>query len=140
MPSNSILNYTKGSNIRLSTHFNLSEFDCPCDDCGTTLVDKVLVSHLEALRTLLGSKIRVTSGYRCQGYQDQLKLRGYETAKGISSHTLGRAADITNGVTPGRELADIAKKVGFTNIGIGKDWLHIDTRPGGPRLWTYSKR
>lgn len=140
MPSSSILKYSKGSNLQLSTHFKIREMDCPCEDCGTTLVDKLLISQLEAFRTILGSKLTITSGYRCPEYQAQLKLRGYETAKGISSHTKGMAADITNGVTPGHELADIAKRVGFTNIGVGKGFLHVDTRPGGPRLWTYSKR
>lgn len=130
-----IITYKKDTNTQLSTHFNSSEFTCPCQDCKITLIDKDLVSHLEAMRTLLGSKLHITSGYRCQGYQDQLTLRGYETAKN-SQHVLGRAADITDGVTPGMELEDMARRAGFESVGVGKAWVHVDLRPGY-RRWVY---
>ncbi len=131
----SVISFKKGSKAQVSTHFVSNEFDCPCVDCRVTLVDKILVSQLEAMRTLLGSKLQVTSGYRCQDYQDQLALRGYETAKN-SQHLLGKAADVTNGVATGVELEEIARRVGFTSVGVGKHFVHLDLRPGY-RRWAY---
>lgn len=130
--------YAKGKSIQLSNHFVSKEFDCPCNDCKQTVVDITLVSHLEAMRTILGSKLRITSGYRCPEYQVQLRLRGYETAKGVSQHELGKAADITNDVAPGHELEDAARKAGFLAVGVGKNWVHVDTRLGKSRSWKYS--
>lgn len=130
--------YSKDKNIQLSTHFWSKEFSCPCDDCKQTLIDKILVSQLEAMRTILGSKLRITSGYRCQDYQDQLALRGYETSKN-SQHLLGKAADVTNGVSPGHELEDAARRAGFLAVGVGSNWVHVDLRGenGKQRRWIY---
>lgn len=132
----STITYKKNSNTTLSTHFKSREFMCPCSDCKETIIDKILVSQLEALRTLLGSSLKITSGYRCANYQEQLRIRGYETAKGISQHELGKAADITDGVTPGIELEDMARRVGFKSVGVGRLFIHVDTRPE-ERRWTY---
>lgn len=133
----SILRYKKGSKTQLSNHFKSREFDCPCNNCNFTLINKDLVSMLEGIRTSLGSPLKITSGYRCEDYQNVLKSKGYDTAKGISQHQLGNAADITNGVTPGYELEDLAQRVGFQSIGVGKKFIHVDTRPGH-RRWKYS--
>jgi uncharacterized protein YcbK (DUF882 family) len=137
MTTNAVLTYPKDSNVQLSTHFNVSEFKCPCDSCKQTLIDKILISQLEAMRTLLGSKLTVTSGYRCEDYQRELRLKGYETSTGISTHQLGKAADVSDGVTPGHELEDLARRVGFMSVGVGKHFVHLDLRPEY-RRWTYS--
>ena len=133
----SVIEYKKGTDTQLSTHFTSREFDCPCSDCTKTLIDKELVSHLEAVRTSLGSVLHITSGYRCSSYQAQLKLRGYETASGISQHTLGKAADVSNGVMTGMELEGYARKVGFRAVGVGNHWIHVDMRSDKDRRWAY---
>jgi len=130
--------YTKGKSIQLSTHFLSKEFDCPCTDCKETKIEGLLVSQLEAMRTILGSKLQITSGFRCEDYQNQLKLRGYETATGISQHTLGNAADVTNGVSTGLELEEAARRAGFLAVGVGKHWVHVDLRNDKTRSWKYS--
>jgi uncharacterized protein YcbK (DUF882 family) len=117
-------------------HFKSYEFDCPCDNCGKTLIDQDLVIKLDKMRGLLGCSLKITSGYRCQHYQDVLKAKGYETAKTVSQHTLGKAADVTTGVHTGQELADVARAAGFKAIGTGKHFVHVDTRPG-PHKWSY---
>lgn len=133
-----IIKYDKRDRKSLSLHFSSNEFNCPCSDCKETLVSDTLVERLEKMRVDLGVQLHVTSGYRCKGYQEQLRLRGYETATGISQHELGNAADISNGVLRGDELAEAAEKAGFTCIGVGKTWCHLDVRPG-PKRWSYKR-
>ena len=125
---------------QLSTHFSLDEFKCPCGNCKIVEIDMELVDKLERLRSLLGSKLTITSGYRCQDYQDQLTLRGYETSKGTSQHTLGMAADVMNGIATGQELAGCAVQAGFKAIGVGNNFIHVDLRADKERRWTYVKR
>jgi uncharacterized protein YcbK (DUF882 family) len=126
----------KGSGLQLTPNFSTFEFDCPCPDCKVTTITDELPGKLQAMRDILGCQLRVTSGYRCANYQEQLRLRGFETAKGISQHELGNAADLSNGVTPGVELEDAARQAGFVSVGVGKQWVHVDLRPGY-RRWTY---
>ena len=133
------MKYLKNSNTKLSTHFNSNEFDCKCDDCKETIVDPALIVHLEAMRAILGTSITITNGYRCANYQQQLRIRGFETSKGPSSHEAGIAADVTNGISLGIELAEAADRAGFKNVGIGKSFVHVDLRPNGPRRWKYVK-
>jgi len=99
-------------------------------------VDSHLVERLDKLCELKRGKVSITSGYRCANKQEQLRLAGYETAKGVSQHELGRAADITDGVTPGVELEELARAAGFESVGVGKLWIHVDMRVGH-RRWTY---
>ncbi len=134
--------YKKGSRTKISTNFNSSEFDCSCDQCTTTLVDPTLIVLLEAMRAILNTPIKIDSGYRCKHKQDMLRLLGYETATGISTHQLGKAADISNGVALGHELEDAARRAGFKAVGKASTWIHVDTRgqdDGRERRWTYKK-
>lgn len=132
-----IIYYNKGEIKQLSPNFSLHEFECPCSDCKQTILDNELIKKLESMRGILGSKLTITSGYRCPNYQQQLRLRGYETAKGPSTHSQGKAADITNGVSLGGELEEAARKAGFESVGVGRNWCHVDLRPGF-RRWLYS--
>lgn len=133
--------YKKGSNAQLSTHFNLREFDCKCTHCQETLIDPELINKLEVLRTNLGEKpIRINSGYRCHAYQNELRLRGYETASRTSEHELGRAADVaeTSHGIPGGTLEKAARLAGFKAVGVGGYWIHVDLREDKERRWTYA--
>jgi uncharacterized protein YcbK (DUF882 family) len=129
--------FKKGSNENASTHFLSKEFDCPCTSCDKTLVHPELLVFLEAIRAVVGP-IKITSGYRCQAYQDDLRKRGYETAKGISSHTLGEAVDLLTNKHFGIELEKVARTVGVKAVGVAKKWIHIDLRKDAVRRWTYS--
>lgn len=135
--------FTKGSTKEVSKGFKACEFDCPCTNCAVTLVDSELVSMLSALREKVGKPIAITSGYRCTKHQQELKNSGYETAQGVSQHSLGKAADIVvSGMDISGLIAD-AIEVGFKSIGAGKTFLHLDTRgieDGKTRYWTYLKR
>lgn len=133
--------YPKTSQEKLSDHFNVSEFACPCTTCTETLLDSDLVSKLEGVRLLLQAPIRINSGYRCANYQAELRLRGYETAVGLSQHQLGRAADImaSEGDVSGGVLEALSRQAGFRAVGVGNVWVHVDLRDDRDRRWTYTR-
>jgi uncharacterized protein YcbK (DUF882 family) len=134
--------YKKGDYVKLSDHFNSSEFMCSCDQCNITIIDPKLIVLLEEMRALLGTPIKINAGYRCQHKQDMLRLQGYETAKGTSTHQLGQAVDIESGVSLGHELEDAARRAGFKAVGVAATWVHLDTRgqdDGRIRRWVYKK-
>ncbi len=130
--------YKKGENAVLSTNFRSSEFDCECKKCTETKIDLDLIIKLEAFRTQVGHPIRINSGYRCQAYQDDLRARGFETSLGPSTHTEGRAADVSraDSGSTGLELEVLARSAGFTSVGVGGHWCHLDLR-SGYRRWEY---
>lgn len=100
------------------------------------MVSPDLIAKLEKVRTAIGP-IQVTDGYRCQWLQDDMRRRGYETAAGVSQHTLGNAADVRPqqlNIMPQFE-AECAKH--FEAIGIAATWLHVDLRTGKERRWYY---
>jgi zinc D-Ala-D-Ala carboxypeptidase len=109
-------------------HFSLSEFASPdLAGSGQYMQLKCLLM-LDQARELAQIPFIVTSGFRTQKYHDSLTKRGFETAKN-SPHLLGQAADIS--YATGKELATIinaAILVGFTSIGISKNFVHLDTR------------
>lgn len=79
--------------LELSRNFRLYEFACKGKDCcchGAVQVNGVLVSVLQEFRELLNLPIRVTSGFRCDAYNDE--VGGHPR----SFHRLGMAADVTS--------------------------------------------
>lgn len=134
------LRFAKTARIPVAPNFYSNEFNCPCDKCETTIIDPALPEKLQALRDLIGLRVNISSGYRCADYQDTLKRRGYETAKGVSQHELGRAADLfvirSLRHVSGSELEHYARKAGFKAIGVGVSWVHVDLREGDKK-WFY---
>lgn len=132
--------YPKGSKAKIGKHFTAQEFDCPCSGCSYTFVHPLLIARLDKLRDLIGAKVVIDKGggYRCDYYQQQLREKGYETAKGRSQHQDGKAADIRSDSRSGADLTVFAAEAGFCAIGTAKDWIHVDTRSDGLRRWAYS--
>lgn len=133
------LKYPKKSRINLNGNFNTNEFDCPCTQCHFTLIDDELVTKLQSIRETVRLPITITSGYRCKNYQEELRLRGYETAKGTSQHELGKAADIMIEGKTGKDLEILGAKAGFKSIGIGSVFVHLDLRNDKERRWFYTR-
>lgn len=131
--------YKKDDNDSLSIHFNINEFRCPCTQCVSILVDSVLVERLEAMRATIGQPLRINSGYRCSNYQTELRLRGYETSAGPSTHEVGGAADIMSEPLTGPQLEKIARQCGFRAVGVGGTWIHVDIRDDKDRRWEYAR-
>ena len=98
----------------------------PDDPSTGTQMDMVFMFQLDALRGVWGKPLRSNSGYRTA-------TRNREVGGGANSaHLLGRAADIsTVGWSKADRSAfvDLARKIGFTGIGMGKTYIHIDNMP-----------
>ncbi len=129
----------KGSDARLSPSFKLNEFDCSCNrpECDETFVDSHLISLLQIVRDRLNQPLHITSGFRCAPHQEDLRAQHLETARGISTHELGLAADFKADGKTGEELALVASMAGFRCIGVGPHWIHVDLRDDRDRRWNY---
>ncbi len=78
---------------KYAKHFKASEFKCECDgkycDGYPAVIDPNLLINLEKVRSHYGDKpIQITSGLRCQKYNDSLK-----GSSKTSKHLQGLAAD-----------------------------------------------
>jgi len=78
--------------MKLSKNFNKSEFDCSCGcDMPLKVLHNVqkLANQLQVLRNVVGTAIKINSGYRCPDYNDNV-VKGAKN----SQHKLGKASDI----------------------------------------------
>lgn len=109
-------------------HFSLAEFESPdLVGSGQYMQLKCLLM-LDQARELAQIPFVINSGFRTQRHQESLTKRGFETAKD-SPHLVGQAADIAYNTS--KELSTIINAcvlVGFTSIGIAKNFVHVDTR------------
>ena len=125
----------------LSKHFDRSEFACPC--CGK-LPDPIpprLIRALEALRSLVGCPIHITSAWRCAE-----KNKAVGGARN-SYHKSGEAADITFGGISPKAMYHLALYIkAFRDGGLGiypkyqddqgktrGNFIHVDVRRGAAR-------
>lgn len=98
-------------------------------------MDDCLLAMLDILRETYGEPIIVTSGYRTK--EENKRVGGVEN----SSHLTGNAVDIR--VKDSRDrfyLIKLALSAGFTRIGVGKNFLHLDNdihRKDPCVIWTY---
>ena len=112
--------------MKLSEHFDSSEFACKCG-CGGLEegagIDRRLVDVLENMRQFLGVPLEINSGYRCPAHN--LSVGGVWN----SQHTKGTAADVALPEGMDAEyLAVVAEKFGADGIGV-YDWgVHVDVR------------
>lgn len=92
-------------------HFNQEKAPLPVDQIK---VEPELVSKVNELQAKLGKQIGISSGYRTQAYNEDLKKRGYPVDP-QSLHLRGRAADIPFeklGLTQ-EEVVNAAHEVGL---------------------------
>lgn len=115
--------------MKLSEHFDLSEFACKCSKHCIANPDKELIEKLENLHDLLNaSSIIITSGYRCP--QHSIDVGGTVN----DAHTRNIAADIIaykqdNTQYDAETIAEAAELVGFSGIGIITYYaVHVDVR------------
>ena len=115
-------------------YFNYEEFDSPDIQGSGQLMSNELISMLDVARKKYGKSMVINSGYRTIKHNE--KVGG----KPASSHTKGLAVDIacTNS-TDRFKLEGILRDVGFTRIGIGSTFIHvdIDKEKAQKVLWTY---
>jgi len=110
-------------------YFDISEFDC--QHTGENKMNPIFLSLLDRLRSECGFPFVITSGYRSPDHP-------IEAAKSKpGTHSEGIAADIkVRGGFQRFTLVNEAIKIGFTGIGVGNDFVHVDLREY-PVMWTY---
>ena len=112
--------------MKLSEHFDSSEFACKCGCGGMNKgagVNPRLVQGLEAMRQMCGCPLELSCAYRCPTHN--AKVGGVWN----SQHVYGEAADVQTppGYTPS-ELYAIAERAGADGIGIYEWGVHVDVR------------
>lgn len=116
-------------------YFKQSEFDQKGLAGSGANMDRELVVHLNELRRRCGFAFIITSGYRSPEYNKQVSSTGED-----GPHTTGKAVDIKATSRQKYVILREALAMGvFTGIGIGKDFIHLDTLITSPRpnVWTY---
>lgn len=115
-------------------HFSPKELSCKCGGryCrGEYFHDEEFLDNLEALRAEVGKPCVLTSARRCDRHNTAVGGRPR------SQHKLRIAGDVSLKGHDRRVLARAALKVGFTGIGFGKGFLHVDQRVGRVG-WNYT--
>lgn len=121
--------------MQLTRDFTDEEFKCPC--CGELLDSlpfRAFLAKLQDARSMARTPFVITSGYRCPKHNKT--VRGERD----SSHLKGLAADIRAQTSSERfAIVDGLIKAGFTRIGIGRNFTHVDMDISKPQLvmWLY---
>ena len=116
----------------MSKYFSNAETTCK-DNCGFD-IQPGFARRLDELRDKVGFPLVLTSAARCPIHN--AKVGGAPKSK----HMEGIAADIdTTKLSPAQRynLLKSALELGFT-VGINAVFLHVDTRPGDPLIFTYA--
>ena len=120
--------------MKLSEHFDSSEFACHC--CGEeTEMHPKLIEYLEQLRYNIGGySLHINSGYRCPVHNEE--VGGVPN----SQHVLGTAADVARPeeLSIG-EFKWYCEQLDFDGIGVyyDSDFIHLDVRDGGVKAGYY---
>ena len=106
-------------------YFKLEEFRCKCNrvNCDAKPINPLLVEKLDILRSRIGAPLIVSSGQRCQYWND--KSGGVKN----SAHLNGDAADIRCIDSQSRWAlihANFATGPLFDRVGIGRLFVHVD--------------
>lgn len=118
-----------------SRNFKWSEFECKCG-CGTKNVSGRAVEALQKLRDMLGTPLVVTSAARCEAHNKAVggaPKSSHLSGSGIKSHAFDVL--IPKGMTQ-ETFVQNARVCGFTGIGWGASFTHIDMRDR-PADWNY---
>ena len=111
----------------MNKYFNREEFACSCG-CGFNTVDADLLAMLTRIRTYFNKPVVITSGCRCQSYNERVG-GSYN-----SQHKLGRAADIIVKDIDPEEVAIFARTINEDGgVGSYSTFTHIDSRCGRAR-------
>ena len=105
-------------------HFSEKEFACPC--CGLCNISPHFICQLAEARDIAGIPFKITSGCRCKVHNKE--VGGKEKSAHLCSQYIpSTACDIY--VNTDRKRFIIVRALidsGFTHIGIGKDFIHVD--------------
>lgn len=111
-------------------YFTLEEFNC--QETGENRMDSEFIRALDILREKCGFPFTITSGYRSPNHS----IEATKATPGQHAH--GIAADIA--VSGGVQRMAVVKnaiELGFTGIGVGREFVHVDLRKTTPVMWVY---
>ncbi len=121
-------------------NFSADELRCRCG-FGRADMNERFMDRLQAVRSVLGVPMRITSGFRCPDYNARVSSTGRN-----GPHTTGRAVDVAVSGETALKLVRIALAHGFTGIGVkqkgphGGRFLHLDDLDADyprPSIWSY---
>lgn len=116
--------------------YSYSEFDSRDKKGSGRKIDSLLIQNLTEFSRILKKDYGINSGFRTEMHNR--RVGGVEH----SAHTKGLAVDLSVRNDEDRYLVIAAAlHSGFTRIGIGKTFIHIDCVPEElnkpPRIWLY---
>jgi uncharacterized protein YcbK (DUF882 family) len=123
------------------TYFKHSEFNCNCggEDCKGEKMNYAFLDKLDRARGLAEIPFKITSGFRCKEYNEDLIRRNFKASRS-SSHLKGLAADISVKDSKSRFIVfNSLLLAGFTRIGIADTFIHVDLDLEKTQnvIWTY---
>ena len=134
------------SDRKISKNFTHGEVACKCGGhCkGAAKISPDLMRRLQQMRDAVGP-IRITSGVRCRKHPES-------RTRPTSSHVPNDLGDIEGKVGHAVDIAAVGSRrrfrllaaaiaAGFTRIGIGKSFLHLDNdyKKSQGVIWDYYK-
>lgn len=118
---------------KVSRNFTVEELACKCG-CGLIVRNEVHIKRRQRMRDIYGKPFTPTSSTRCEAHNKSVG------GKYTSSHLIGIADDIP-AHSSGQKFALVsaALEAGFNRIGIGDNFVHIDSdQSKSPDvIWTY---
>ena len=114
----------------MSKYFSKQELRCSC--CGECKMDQWFMVRIDHAREESGFPWKVTSGYRCDEHDNEID--------GMGNHPQGKAIDIETLTGTARfGVLRALVKDGFRRIGIGSNFIHVDTCEDKPQnvVWLY---
>jgi len=124
---------------------NFTRAELTCKHTGELIIVPAFMDKLQSLRTALGFKFPISSGYRHPSHPAERKK------KQPGSHTFARAVDIQIYGLRALTIVERARSFGFTGIGVsqpngsaGPRFIHLDDMAVAegyhaqrPAFWSY---
>jgi zinc D-Ala-D-Ala carboxypeptidase len=120
-------------------YFKQSDFDDPSTHSGGELMNPALLVSLDSLRGACGFPFIILSGYRSSEHNKSVGGAA-SSAHMVQKDGTAHAVDIKTSDSRQRYLLiSNAIRAGFTRIGIGKNFVHIDNSTENPAevIWDY---
>lgn len=95
------------------------------------------LDKLQSMREIMNEPFMLNSGHRCDEYN--VKVGGAEGSRHLAKME-GMAADVSLIRHSRKKMFDAARTVGFSGIGLGSTFIHVDNRPGNLTMWDYGPR
>lgn len=118
----------------MARYFTAAEFKRCTPSCSITQMDAAFLQRLDEVRERAGIPLVLYSAYRSPAYEMR------HGRKGTSAHCEGCAVDIRCNSSQNRyKIVKAAIECGIRRIGIGKNYIHLDTSDSHAQgvIWHY---